>query len=46
MKITEIEIHAGDVDHVYRTVGEISAKVEDASLSTSFRRQHVRSSRG
>ncbi len=32
MKVTEIEIHAGDVDHPYRTVGEISAKVEAATL--------------
>jgi hypothetical protein len=32
MKVTEIEIHAGDVDDPYRTVGEISAKVEAATL--------------
>lgn len=32
MKVTEIEIHTGDVDHPYRTVGEISAKVEAATL--------------
>jgi hypothetical protein len=32
MKVTEIEIHAGDVDQPYRTVGEISAKVEAATL--------------
>ena len=32
MKVTEIEMHAGDVDHPYRTVGEISAKVEAATL--------------
>jgi hypothetical protein len=32
MKVTEIEIHAGDVDHPYRTVGEISVKVEAATL--------------
>jgi len=32
MKVTEIEIHAGDFDHPYRTVGEISAKVEAATL--------------
>ena len=32
MKFTEVEIHAGDVDHSYRTVGEISAKVEAATL--------------
>jgi hypothetical protein len=32
MKVTKIEIHAGDVDQPYRTVGEISAKVEAASL--------------
>jgi hypothetical protein len=32
MKVNEIEIHAGDVDHPYRTVGEISAQVEAATL--------------
>ena len=32
MKATEIEIHTGDVDQPYRTVGEISAKVEVATL--------------
>jgi hypothetical protein len=32
MKVTEIEIHAGDVDQPYRTGGEISAKVEAATL--------------
>jgi hypothetical protein len=32
MKVTEIEIDAGDVDHRYRTVGKISAKVEAATL--------------
>jgi hypothetical protein len=32
MKVTEIEIHTGDVDHPYRTVEEISAKVEAATL--------------
>lgn len=32
MKVTEIEVHAGDVDHPYRTVGEISAKVEATTL--------------
>ena len=32
MKVTEIEIHAGDIEHPYRTVGEVSAKVEDATL--------------
>jgi hypothetical protein len=32
MKVTEIEIHVGDVDHPYRIVGEISAKVEAATL--------------
>jgi len=32
MKVTEIEIHAGDVDHPYQTVGKISAKVEAATL--------------
>ena len=32
MKVTEIEIHAGDVDHPYRTVAKISAKVEAATL--------------
>jgi hypothetical protein len=32
MKVTEIEIHTGDVDHPYRTVGEISANVEAATL--------------
>ena len=32
MKVTEIEIHAGDVDHAYRTVREISATVEAATL--------------
>jgi len=31
MKVTEIEIHAGDVDQPYRTVGEISAQVEAAT---------------
>ena len=32
MKVTEIEIHAGDVDQPYRTVGVISAQVEAATL--------------
>ena len=32
MKATEIEIHTGDVDQPYRTVGEISAKVEAATV--------------
>jgi len=32
MKITEIEIRAGDIDHPYRTLGEISAKAEAATL--------------
>ena len=32
MKVTEIEIHAGDVDQPYRTVSEISAKVDAATL--------------
>ena len=32
MKVTEIEIHTGDVEQPYRTVGEVSAKVEDATL--------------
>jgi hypothetical protein len=32
MKVTEIEIHAGDVDHPYRVVGDISAQVEAATL--------------
>ena len=32
MKATEIEIHAGDVDQPYRTVGKISAKVEAETL--------------
>jgi hypothetical protein len=32
MKVTEIERHAGDVDHPYRTVAKISAKVEAATL--------------
>ena len=32
MKATEIEIHTGDVDQPYRTVREISAKVEAATL--------------
>ena len=31
MKVTEIEIHAGDVDHPYRVVANISAKVETAT---------------
>ncbi len=31
MKITEIEIHAGDVERPYRTIGEISAKVQAAT---------------
>ena len=37
MKVTEIEIHAGDVDHPYRTVGEVSAKVEAAPLFSKTR---------
>ena len=32
LQITEIEIHAGDVDRPYRTIGEISAKVQAATL--------------
>ncbi|HVB57858.1 MAG TPA: zinc ribbon domain-containing protein [Candidatus Acidoferrales bacterium] len=31
MKVTEIEIHAGDVDRPYKTIGEISAKVQAAT---------------
>ncbi len=31
MKITEIEIHAGDVDRPYKAIGEISAKVQAAT---------------
>ena len=31
MKVNEIGIHAGNFDHPYRTVGEISAKVEAAT---------------
>jgi transcriptional regulator of NAD metabolism len=31
MKVNEIGIHAGDSDHPYRTVGEISAKLEAAT---------------
>jgi hypothetical protein len=32
MKVSEIEMHAGDVDQPYRAVGEISAKLESATL--------------
>src|ERR1019366_750568 len=32
MQIAEIEVHAGDVDRPYRTIGEISAKVQAATL--------------
>ena len=32
MKVTEIEIHAGDAAQPYRTVGNISAMVEAATL--------------
>lgn len=32
MRVTEIEIHAGDIDHPYRALGEISAKIEAATL--------------
>jgi hypothetical protein len=32
MKVTEVEIHAGDVERPYRTVGGISARVEAATL--------------
>jgi hypothetical protein len=31
MQITHIEIHAGDVDRPYRTIGAISAKVQAAT---------------
>lgn len=31
MKVAEIEIHAGEVDQPYKTVGEISAKVQAAT---------------
>jgi zinc-ribbon domain len=31
MKVAEIEIHAGGVDRPYKTVGEISAKVQAAT---------------
>jgi hypothetical protein len=32
MKVAEIEIHAGDIDRPYRTIEQISAKVEAATL--------------
>jgi hypothetical protein len=28
MKVAEIKIHAGDVDRPYKTIGEISAKIQ------------------
>lgn len=31
MRVTDIEIHAGSVDRHYRTIGEISAKVQAAT---------------
>jgi len=31
MKVTEIEIHAGGVDRPYKTLGQISAKVQAAT---------------
>jgi phage FluMu protein Com len=32
VKVTELEIHAGDVDQPYRAIEEISVKVEAATL--------------
>src|ERR1700685_3724555 len=31
MRVTEIEIHAGDIDRPYKTIGEINAKVQAAT---------------
>ena len=38
MKVTEIAIYAGDVERPYKIIGEISAKVQAASVfSARFR---------